>query len=553
MTAPCISSNCSAYASQISACRVIGAMKDQPPSSDERSARLGELLTARPCQFAAYIRRMAHLFIWRRGLAASQIEPNDILNLVSAGLMKNNKLYMLNPAHEHFKRYVTIMIRNIVNRNLDSVGPFVEIDEAHDLPEIENADRRRIEETFKSMDSLGPRQRKQARLLRLFYGGMTVKEIASAMEVDRATVSTWLHGNIKRDAAGAYYKAGAFKIFAAIYTGAIFALRSAERPLWQVVNSRDFGPEDEEPSFARICKPLGISKPEVIARYVAGWKWVEFQWAKGGGDMPGAGSDKKNGGGGQDSPDQSPVQRVALGDHQGRLNFHLLLFFAEDGLDRDARRKIASHLLICSDCLAELRLIETEILPEMNRALDSPEVQAAVPDSVKKVGTAVSKTLIEGIGLAIGQAGRLIEIFGPPALSRQPLYGALGDEDRPPYSPESATSDLDAGATRRKEWLLPNVQARCSIQLEALGLDSNQIELSCAIEREAGSDVDAANVFLEVLRARSRSCFISGQLSYFQASPIILSPGSWIIRIEATGKQQNYTWETHLTLETMAS
>lgn len=528
-------------------------MKDDPPRSVERSERLGELLTVRPCQFASYIRRMAHFFIRRGGLAASQIEPDDILNLVSAGLMNHNQLQKLNPAYDDFKRYVTAMIRNTVNRNLDGAGRFVGIDEADDLPEPENADRRRIEETLQSMDSLGPRQGKQARLVRLFYDGLTIKEIASAMEVNRATVTHWLHGNKGRDTDGAYHQAGAFDVFAAIYTGAIYALRTAEQPLWQIVDSRDFGSEDEQPSFARICKPLGIAKPEAIIRYVAGWEWIKFQWAKGDSNMSGAGKDQKNGGSAPDSPDRTPIQRTAQVDAPAHPDFYLLLCFAEDGLDRDARRRIASHLLVCSGCLAELRSIETEILPEMKRALDSPAVLAAALDSVKKAGTAIGETLIKGIGLAIDQAGRLIETFGPPALDRQMLYGTLGDEDQPPRPTESAPSDVDAGADRRKEWLLTDDQARCAIRLEAIGLDSNQIELSCALEREADSDVDAASVFLEVLRARSRSEFVSGQLSYFQASPIVLSPGSWIIRIEATGAQQSYSWEIPLTLETMAS
>jgi hypothetical protein len=54
-------------------------------------------------------------------------------------------------------------------------------------------------------------------------------------------------------------------------------------------------------------------------------------------------------------------------------DFYALLSFAEDALKVESRRQIAKHILICERCSAELRYIEEDIVPEMERPADVME------------------------------------------------------------------------------------------------------------------------------------------------------------------------------------
>jgi len=68
-----------------------------------------------------------------------------------------------------------------------------------------------------------------------------------------------------------------------------------------------------------------------------------------------------------------PARRIAKASEMQHPDFYALLSFAEGALDREARRRIAAHVLICQTCSAELEDIEMEVLPEMERPISVTE------------------------------------------------------------------------------------------------------------------------------------------------------------------------------------
>jgi len=341
MTKPC--NECDAYIKDEAECSVLVRLQaTHPADRDGKAASIEELFFQRPCRFSPYIMRMAKYFINERGLG-SQIEPCDIHNDVVVKLMETD-FQRVGPTYEDFRAYVTAMTRNAVHyRYVQIYGnyccgtcafflkkskglpnrcgklqpvlgqqcvqvnystnpkdvshsegkgcpyysskQFVGLDELNlvTVPEVNE-----VQETLEYMESLGPRQRKQAGLLRLMLErftdeeeGVTVEKIALRTGKNRATISKELHGTNEKEDDGtgnkiAYHQAGAFDVFQAIYRGAIFELKRKRKDLWEVVSRRDFSPDEKQKSFNEISKELSnpecrITKREAIERYIAGW------------------------------------------------------------------------------------------------------------------------------------------------------------------------------------------------------------------------------------------------------------------------------------------
>jgi tetratricopeptide (TPR) repeat protein len=220
------------------------------------------------------------------------------------------------------------------------------------------------------MESLGPRQRHQAMLIRLTLDGYSIAEIARQTGRHRTTIPKELNGTSEKEDDGTgnkivYHQAGAYDVFRAIYTSAIFDLKRGEPDVWKVVDRRDFSSDEVRPSFTSIVREPSITKREAIEHYIDGWDWI----SKGGRIMPGRKDDK-------DEKQPEPPQPTRLSMKASEMQHpdsHALLSFAEDTLDREARGRIAAHTLICESCSAELEHIETETLPEMERPISVME------------------------------------------------------------------------------------------------------------------------------------------------------------------------------------
>jgi len=391
---PCVKANCPAYSADDGQCRALAwpkatapesseRLKATAPESSERAACLEDLLFQRPCQFSLYILRMAGCFINKRGLR-TQFEPWEIHNDVVGDLMKAG-LRNLTPTYEDFRNFVTIVTRNAVNRRYRQIhGDYqqgaIKFDDLDEIDRCEPSanqptmpDDLGVEEALRKMESLGPRQRYQAQLIRFTLEGYTVTEIAKLVKKNRSAVAHELHGTRETADDGAghhidYHQAGAYDLFRAIYTGADFELKKLEskekRPwLWPVVDRRDFSADDRRPAFNHIGHELGATTLQAVERYKDGWQWINTLGAKGGWTMT-DGKDNH----GEEQPRQAPPRRrIAKASEMRHPAFQALLSYAEDALDREARKRIAAHVLICHSCLAELEHIETEVLPEMNR------------------------------------------------------------------------------------------------------------------------------------------------------------------------------------------
>jgi hypothetical protein len=254
------------------------------------------------------------------------------------------------------------------------------VDVSH-LDSLEPLGTHEVEYTLKYMESVGPRQRKLAKLLRLMLegykeedGGYEIAEIARLTGRHRTTIPKELYGTSERekDEDGVeiiYHQAGAFELFRAIHTGALFALEREESRLWFVVNRRDFNPDAVQPGFSKISAELVIPKREAIRRYADGWDWIKAHSTKGGGGVSRFEDDR----GERKMKQTRHVLPVVNASEVFHPDFHILLTYAEGGLQRDVRWRIAGHILICEHCSAELEQMETKMIPEMERPISTAE------------------------------------------------------------------------------------------------------------------------------------------------------------------------------------
>ena len=467
MDKPCF--KCAIYNKDQDNCEALAKLRSaRPTDSDSKSMSLDELLVRRPCQFSHYILKIARHFIHKRGLD-SQIDPGDILSNVVVALIKAN-LENIEPVYKDFRPYITAMIGNEVdhvykqrygkyrcgacvfflqtNNGLPSrcshpelkpvLGqPYIQVNDStnpktvihgegsgcwcyspiqfvtlNDIDRLTVPDENEVENSLIYMEAIGPRQRRQANLLRKMLEGYKITEIASVTGKHRTTIPKELNGTTERekDDSGkevSFHQAGACEVFKAIHTGAIFKLKQEEKHLWSVVDRRDFSPDTVQPSFNKIGSEFGISKTKAIKHYVDGWNWIEAHITKGGGSMSGGGNNQEH------KPEQSwPARRIARTSEMHHPDFHALLAYAEDTLDRETRKRIAGHILICERCSAEFERVEMEILPVMEHPINLVEHLRQMPTRLvgrilKASDTAGSTANARGSGAVIGLINRL--------------------------------------------------------------------------------------------------------------------------------------------------
>jgi hypothetical protein len=148
--------------------------------------------------------------------------------------------------------------------------------------------------------------------------------------------------------------------------------------------------------------------------------------------------------------------------------------------------------------------------------------QTVPPTDVRPDGTASNKRLAEGISLLLDSAGFITQQgVGPPPSAQQPYATTLS---APPQTAQVACP----AEPERKEWVLTAEDENWSIRLVVAGLPGG-VNVSCAVEAEPPSELDAAGVRVEVFAATGNSLYFSGRLAAYQLEPIFLPQGSWRI------------------------
>lgn len=297
------------------------------------------------------------------------------------------------------------------------------------LDSLEPLGANEVKDTLRYMESVGPRQRKLAQLLRLMLkgyeneeGGYEIAEIARRMGRHRTTIPKELYGTSERekDEAGeeiVYHQAGAFELFRAIHTGALFALEREEGHTWFVVNRRDFSPDTVQPGFHKIGGELGISKREAIRHYVDGWNWIKARSTKGGGGVSRFKDDK----GERKTERMRHALPVVDASDVSHPDFHTLLTYAEGSLERDIRKRLAEHILVCEPCSAELERMEVEIIPEMERPISAAEWGRWVTG--RAVGRLKRASDFADDDYGVSAPAGLIRWFNRPRLHANLTYG----------------------------------------------------------------------------------------------------------------------------------
>lgn len=275
----------------------------------------------------------------------------------------------------------------------------VQVDEIDHLI-IPREEEVNVSHALKRMKSLGKRQKRMALIIRLKNHGLTRKKIGKKLGINVTQVSELLRGTTEKvdDGTGTtlvYHQAGAADLLEALRTERSDELKKVHPGWWAVVSLRDFSKDDPQLRFDEISRFLDITeqqgsdrfktiKLQAIERYINGWNWIGITRKRRSKIMPG----EKPPTGGKSNPPNPGQNSLGNTDNVERIqstariteaeklvhpDFSLLLEFAEDGLEREVRKRIALHLTLCESCSAEEEFIETEILPEMERPITVTE------------------------------------------------------------------------------------------------------------------------------------------------------------------------------------
>lgn len=229
---------------------------------------------------------------------------------------------------------------------------------------------------------------------------------------------------------------------------------------------------------------------------------------------------------------QTMREILALGDGECEPFQLLMAEFSQLSEEDRARQmpELQAHLQECSDC----RQSYWAMTPLWRQ----------VVEKTRQRGNLAYKVLAESLGLALTQAGRLLQTgIGPLAGHDQTVYVSLG-----PGTEEALPITPDAGATTHKEWVLTDEEARCSIRLTVNGWNAEQAALSCELESDPQADVELASARIEIMRVGDLSPLVSSPLSYFRGEPIVLTAGSWLIKLQVMSGQRTHLWEVPLML-----
>jgi len=171
---------------------------------------------------------------------------------------------------------------------------------------------------------------------------------------------------------------------------------------------------------------------------------------------------------------------------------------------------------------------------------------------VKAISQSIGKELTASLCLTLNRAGRLIPSKEDLWAVYLPLSLGLEMGDAHPHQPESGEAP-EAEETKRIEWKLRDDEAQCLIHLTVDGLPSGQAAMKCALIADPSSAIEVDLARLELRWAETSTLQLSGLLAQHGHRPIKLAPGSWVVKVQATGGGQSFTWEIPIRLHTAAT
>lgn len=180
-------------------------------------------------------------------------------------------------------------------------------------------------------------------------------------------------------------------------------------------------------------------------------------------------------------------------------------------------------------------------------------------------GRPVVRTLVEGIRLAIGRTGQIVEFgLGPPSIVFQPAGATTGGKLMGQFLPELIADDPGGMIGEKIEWFLEDEVPRegdeatepysVGIRIRVRASAKGRMLLWCIVEGLPDSRIKEMNL---VVSGRKQSppgrttgapYYFEDRLAACQKQGIELPQGEYMVRIESEGELFSPTWEIPLSL-----
>ena len=157
-------------------------------------------------------------------------------------------------------------------------------------------------------------------------------------------------------------------------------------------------------------------------------------------------------------------------------------------------------------------------------------------DDIRARASSLRRVLGEQIRIAADAAGRLFELgLGP---------GAVG-----PRLVASTAALPGADALSAKQWVLRDDEGGFVIRLSVTArMEDHAAAVVCSFD-SGTRGIPPPPVRLEVRDQKTDALFLGGRLADFETEPMLLSEGSWILRLRVADDAGERIWEVPLTIE----
>ena len=178
----------------------------------------------------------------------------------------------------------------------------------------------------------------------------------------------------------------------------------------------------------------------------------------------------------------------------------------------------AKHLKLCPDCSDFMHRLKDTWLEAATEAVVGMYRRAA-----------------ESIRITLDEFDQLLDLGGLRPLKPEVVLASMAHEARP------------------SDWVLTDDKTGYVIKLAIKARPPHAAQLVCEVEHPPAPESEASSVELELVEAQTNLVKTSGPLSFFREQPIVLSPGSWLIRISLVLPKGQQGWEIPIDFEPPAS